>query len=104
MTDVQCYIKAVEAEPEAHVWICLGGAGGGHANGIDVTVVQCFENAVAADPFCAMAWCTLGEVGGGIVNGARMTDVQCFAKAVEIEPGCAVAKATAEIGLKTCGS
>ena len=97
MTGVQCYIKAVEADPTfAKAWCNLGcvfanHGKGGLVGGTWLTEVQCYYKAIVADPAFAEAWLCLGRYGGGIVDGKFVISDQCFIRAIETDPNLASA-------------
>jgi tetratricopeptide (TPR) repeat protein len=79
----QCYVKALEANPElAEAWHGLSIQGGGMICGQEFSQAECCVRALEIDPKCTRAWQTLGNHGGGVVSGVLLSRNECFGRAV----------------------
>ena len=75
------YSTAWPQSPAA--WFDLGVSGGGTVAGTFISAAQCYERALATDPWLTAAWFNLGNAGGGTVAGTHYDAARCYALSQE---------------------
>ena len=84
-SELECFQKSLEVDPNIGIRFYLGSKGGGEVAGRQYSEAECYQHSLEIDPYPTAARINLGVKGVGEVAGRQYSEAECFQHPLEID-------------------